>query len=230
MFSAEDLTGELLDMRFSTVPTRLMKQAFGALPIVCVVREPYAWMTSVWMQDVHEGGSLSLRKFLTSPFSQAANPRFGLVQKAHFAKQIAVWQAEMGRENVLVLPYGLLLHDWDRFIASVYRHFGVDDSFRPPDDRRRVSPTPMALGVQRQANRLIATYHKHGGPIVSERAYTFVRRRLVPRLARILPCCRLTDARRAFDRESRRMLAAANRDLQESVAHDLAAFGYDLDV
>ena len=90
--------------------------------ILIVVREPQAWVKSIYMQYLKTGGTLTFRRFL---LVHGADLRFVLAVD----RLKAAWASRYGGDRVHILPFELFRDDPSHFFAELHARTGIP---RPP--------------------------------------------------------------------------------------------------
>lgn len=118
VMSHERLSGTPHSSGFdSSIIARRIKNIFPYAKILIVIREQSSWILSNYFQYLSAGGTHSLYKYLNTKYD-GRRPGFS---PAHieYHRPILDYQAKFGKQNVLVLPYELLVFDRTLFIKKI---------------------------------------------------------------------------------------------------------------
>lgn len=229
VFSHETLTGHMGTGRDARLAADLTIRAFGEFRAFVILREPYAYIYSVWNQYIQEGGVLSFEQFLMNPSTPLWNKtleRSRVWRAAQNAELVLYWQRLLGKENLLVLCLEDLVREKDRFWQRLYEFIGVDDSFVPPPTAARTGYTLPALRIKRLLNHLVQTHHNPSG-LLPRRVHDRIRG-FGGKYGPLLKSKRKLDARRYASEAIRSELREDNRKLAEILGRDLAELGYEV--
>jgi len=229
IFSHESLTGHMATGRDARLIADLTVRAFGPIKAFMIVREPYAYVYSVWNQYVQEGGVLSFEDYLTNPSSPTWNrtAQTSMVWRtAMNTDLILYWRGLLGVENLLVLLLEDLLRDSAGFWKPLFDFLGVDSAFVPPATSERVGYSLPLLKVKRRLNRFMQTQHNPSG-LLSSRVHLAVRG-LGRKYAPFVRSRGRLDARIHAPSAVPGAVRDDNRRLSELLQRDLGELGYEL--
>lgn len=103
-----------------------LAKSFPDAKILIIFREQSHWIKSFYQQYVADGGSLKLREFLTNPQPQIYKlPAFEL-DYLNYHQLVTLYHTHFGPENVLALPFELMVEEFDAFAARLNSFFGFD--------------------------------------------------------------------------------------------------------
>jgi hypothetical protein len=125
VFSAERLSGHPYSGGFDSqmIADRLL-QIFPKGKVLIVIREQKSIIRSAYIQYIKRGGAATLKTFLDRANLIGAVPLFSLdFYKYH--RLISYYHQLYGQENVLVLPYELLVADRKQFVGEVQAFCGL---------------------------------------------------------------------------------------------------------
>jgi hypothetical protein len=162
--SHERLAGSAISGGFDSgiIAERLLK-LFPRAKILIVIREQVSHILSTYKEYVNQGGTCSLKKFLFPPKGRAL-PLFSFAFY-EFHKLIEHYHSLWGRENILVLPFELLVQRPLDFYNSIATFVGAMNVSSIPCDRVRISKDSLAVSVERRLNRLF--YRSNVNPSAS---------------------------------------------------------------
>ncbi|WP_353777694.1 sulfotransferase domain-containing protein [Winogradskyella sp. 3972H.M.0a.05] len=125
VMSHERLSGYPSSSAFdASIIARRIHKIFPNGKILIMIREQQSWLLSNYFQYLKEGGTLSLKKYLHTSYDGRI-PGFSLnYLKYHHI--IEGYQNRFGKDNVLVLPYELLIRDKDLFTKSLGEFVNAD--------------------------------------------------------------------------------------------------------
>lgn len=211
--------------------------AFPKAKILMVIREQRSMIYSMYLQSISDGGTVSLRRFLSPP-----EP--GLMRKPGFRfdfynydRMIRAYHELFGAENVLILPFETLRRDPQAEARKIVAHIGGDpnaDVFEPAALSGVVNKgRPLAFQeIRRRLNILLRNQLSENGLITVPVTY-------VEKVVRAsLPAA---EVLRPFDRVLKSRMqsiiadacgdrfAQSNRATQQLTGLDLAGLGYVVD-
>jgi hypothetical protein len=132
------------------------KALTGKTKVLLVVREPAAWILSIYNQAIKQGGTDSFRQFVRREQDY-------LQQSLNFRELFLTWKQHYGSANILILPLELLRDKPERFFTELSRFSGLG---RSPDIPREqtINPSlkPGHLDVMRQFNKWVELFRQHG--------------------------------------------------------------------
>ncbi|WP_262690394.1 sulfotransferase [Kordiimonas aestuarii] len=122
--------------------------------VLIVVREPHAWIKSVYMQYVKTGGTLTYRRFLLV---------HGVDLRAMLSvdRLKAIWGNRYGSHRVHILPFELFRDAPARFFDELHSRIGVPKPPAAAADMAahlNVSLSPREGEFLRQTNKLMALF------------------------------------------------------------------------
>ena len=228
VFSHESLTGHMATGRDARLIADLTLRAFGKIKAFIIVREPYAYIYSVWNQYIQEGGVLTFKQYLTDPSSPTWNrtlERSRVWRAATNVDLINYWQTLLGKQNLLVLCLEDLIRNRERFWAKLYGFIGVDSTFVPPPASERAGYSLPLLGIKRVLNRYVRTHHNPSG-LLSSDVHDEVRG-LGRKYAPLITSKRKLDPRVFATNMIKDEIRADNKRLSEILDRDLTELGYE---
>ncbi|MCK0143088.1 sulfotransferase [Aliiroseovarius sp. F20344] len=226
VMSHERLTGYPASGGFDReiIAARLAK-AFPDAKILVLFREQSRWIKSFYQQYVADGGGLTLKEFLTNPQPQIYKlPAFEL-DYLNYHKLVSLYHNNFGAENVLALPYELMVQDFDSFTTRLNAFFGFDLQLENEVTNR--SRPLMPLLFMRFVNGTIGNTQLSPGGFVPL-GYL----KLATKLLGKIPGARSMDKRIStrFDRLIEEKIEGyydeSNGDLEALIGMDLKPFGY----
>jgi hypothetical protein len=214
------------------IADRLTRTFPEARCLICI-REQRSMIAAVHRQYLEDGGYLSLRRFLHPPdpernFERVPGFRFEFYE---YDRLIRHWQAALGPERVLVLPFELLRRDGQAFVDRISDFCGTP----PYDYRHERSINPRRTHLYFMIKRLVNLFLTRNqlcdlSPInVPYLREGFIL--LAPTIDLFCPgpVNRLLDRRlaRAVAREVGSRYGASNRETSRLIGIDLSDFGYE---
>lgn len=132
------------------IAQRLSEVLPDARILIVVRRQPDA-ILSTYKQFVRRGGTLSPRQYLEPDASHFRYRRF---RTGHweYDRLVSLYRRLFGEERVRVLPFELLRHDQDAFLAEIARFCGVPGLHASSDEGENRSISALATAVQRRLN------------------------------------------------------------------------------
>lgn len=211
----------------------LLKDAFPEAKILIVVREQKSAIKSIYKYLVNgwQGRlSASIGQFLDqTAFEQEQNAV--LFDPAHLEYHafVACYRERFGPQNVLVIPYELLLRDEASFVNAICAHVGVAPAGRlGSKGRTNQSPSALACEIVRPFKRVLSSPNRPGMQSGLERKVS----RFASRLAARLPASLASAAERRLERGIEQAVAGrygqSNARLQQITGLDLEALGYEV--
>ncbi len=142
--------------RFQQHAAVAMKALIPKSKVLIVVREPAAWILSIYNQAVKEGGSDTFRQFLN-------RERDYVLQSLNMRDLFVTWRQHYGNGNILILPLELLRDRLDTFHAELSRFSGIPRSPEiTPEQTINPSLKHGHLDVMRQFNKWVELFRRHG--------------------------------------------------------------------
>lgn len=148
--SNENLSGHMLTGERATLLADRLQAVFGEIKIILVLRHPVDYVRSAYVQYVKLGGTMSLKQLLTD----ATIPGKALPNKLDFQALIKMYQTRFGCENVLVLPYELLVENVEDFLSRLWGFLGVTPAGMPDTTTKNPSVSQLGLSLMRLGNKL----------------------------------------------------------------------------
>lgn len=127
--------------------------AFPGARVLVAIREQTDVILSIYKQYLAWGGAASLEQFLTPPPGINRMPVFRYAFY-EYHRLISHYHGLFGAENVLVLPYELLLASPGDFLGRIGAFVGTSVVV-PERERDNVSLSALSLALKRRANRLL---------------------------------------------------------------------------
>ena len=230
VLSSERLSGE---PHFGGYDSELIADRLAAVfpdaRILVVVREQTSMFLSIYKEYIRRGGAASLRQYLSAPSDGYWLPQFRF-EFLEYHRLIRYYQDLFGAENVMVLPYELLLTQPGTFLGQIGEFVRIQ-IVQPQIRSVNVSLSAFTLGLKRHLNRYLVL----DGPVNPAPPFDFpASNALLERL------CRLLDTKlpvAVHDRHEHRWRRHAAREVGSRYAQsnavtsgltglDLRAFGY----
>ena len=150
--SNESLSGNMFTGQNAIQAADRMKVALGRIKIILIVRHPLGYIRSVYAQYVKQGGALRLKSLLTDPNV----PGREIYKKLRYKALIEYYYTCFGIQNVLVLPYELLLDDLEAYLRRITDFLELDpfpkDIVEQNQRLYNVGFSPLSLEMMRFAN------------------------------------------------------------------------------
>ena len=137
VLSCPMLCGETLTGKGSRQSMELIKELFGNIKILLIIRNRESWFRSMWNLHVQLGETLSLKQYtLRYPkrLSHASNRQM----INHLYKLFS-------RDNVKVMQYEDMIVNFNSFMSEIYEFIGVDSTFQPENKRFRKSYNNLTI-------------------------------------------------------------------------------------
>ncbi len=113
--SNEQLSGHLFDGDACSVIAPRLRNLFGQIKIILVLRHPISFLRSGYIQHVKSGGcTQSFERFLSG-----IRRRYSISRRIDFNRLINEYAEVFGREKMLVLPYEFLRDDEEEFLKTI---------------------------------------------------------------------------------------------------------------
>jgi len=129
-----------------------LKKTFGNARILMVLRNQRSMIASLYFQYVVEGGVLSFSRFIEKSLNDSA---FFKLEQLQYDRLIDCYQSVFGKQNILILPYEMMVVDMSLFLAKIESFCGVE-AFRPENKRVNSScHTKAGFVVHRFLNLVI---------------------------------------------------------------------------
>lgn len=205
---------------------RIATVAPGARLVLVTRRQPDA-IVSTYKQYVHRGGVLALGPYLEGDPAWFRVPRF---RAGHweFDRIVARHRAALGPDRTLVLPYERLVAEPAGFLDELARFAGAAPRPVPAESPIRISPSALALALQRPLNRFLMRDDVNPtAPFRWGRLPDLIER-LDARLLRRRSGGRDRDLRERVERFCAGRFEESNARLAELTGLDLARWGYAL--
>lgn len=174
VFSQESLSGD----SFTGVDARaILDRLASDLPgvrLLIILREQHSYIASVYNAYIMEGGTLSIRDFLTFTHSPAVNRtntplpgqqpgRNSIFSKLQYDRYVSYAFELFGRDNVKVMFLENLQRNRQGFLSDLYDFLGVDPSFNPPAQAANTSFKPPWFNLMRFGSQFCMTQHNPSG-------------------------------------------------------------------
>lgn len=201
--------------------------------ILIVIREQRSMMLSVYKQEVTNSATTTIaRMWREYTPAERRRPTPGLDVFA-YDRLIAYYQKLFGAENVLVLPYELLVRDDVAFASKIFSFVGLAARTDLPKNRPNAATPGFLIAALRTTNKVLRSFgiaSPYGGPIGREE----IRGRRIRTIRRLGPKIPAALSR-PFDRRMKEAIeavaagrfAASNQRTTELTGLDLAAYGYE---
>lgn len=141
-----------------------IKDVFGNVKIIYVIREQISMLGSIYSQYVKIGGTRSFEDWFLDPLECK-----GIIDRLKYDKNIQMYYDIFGRENVLVLLFEELREDKKEFLEKIYSFIGCKDiNFIPKESEKAVntSLTTHGAAVARFLHRFVRNYYHNLGNTV----------------------------------------------------------------
>ena len=183
VFSQESLSGDSFNgLGARDILDRLARDLPG-VKLLIILREQHTYIASVYNAYIMEGGTLSIRDFLTVKDSPAVNRsltplpghhrgRNSIYDKLQYDRYVSYAQNLFGRDKVKVMFLENLQRDRRGFLSELYIFLGVDPDFDPPARAANTSFKPPWFNLMRLGSRFCITQHNFSGLF----SYTMYRR------------------------------------------------------
>ncbi|AVR43846.1 hypothetical protein C7S20_00355 [Christiangramia fulva] len=152
--SFENLVGPYFQgsIMIDEIPYRLKKIFGDETRILISIRRQDELLKSLWIQYVHQGGTINFKNFITNPIS--GNNRIDL-NAYNYLETYNRYVKVFGKENVKVLPYEFLNYEREKFIKILKDYFQTEDfNFNNRDIRNR-SMSGYQIKLLRFFNRFL---------------------------------------------------------------------------
>jgi hypothetical protein len=181
--SCEALSGDMVTGSGCAQAARRLASLFPGLKVLLVLREPRSYVLSVYSQYVKRGGSLPFHAFL----QDKTIPGLGLAAKIDYQSQVLFYNDVFGAENVLVLPYELLVKSNQAFLDAVVPFLQIAPFPALGEWKRNQSLSPRGVELLRLMN------FQGKDPWKSQRFVRMVDARLLSRLRTRKPSLKLPE-------------------------------------
>lgn len=133
-----------------------LHELFPKAKILLIIREQKTAIESVYNQYIQEGGTMSLKAYLSQNWVAPYFHGFNLDQYDYF-KMLNLYKGLFGEENVLCLPYELLNEQASSFVDHLNTFLEVSIDFKSLDISKKVnrSPSHSYLWFKRQLGKVI---------------------------------------------------------------------------
>ena len=145
--SDENLSGHMWSGAGSVTIADRLAALWPRTRILIVLRDPIDYIMSAFDEQCRLGGAAPLRQVLTDRSAPGAS----ILRRIDFSHLVAAYTDRFPVEDVLVLPYEMLLREPARFVALVQHHCGVTTTFAP---EHAITWNPRSPSLVRQARRL----------------------------------------------------------------------------
>lgn len=209
-----------------------LAQTFPESRVLIIIREQVSLIRSIYSQSITDGGDLSLSRFLQSPEPKLGRSPGFRKEVYEFDRLISHYTQLFGEENVLVLPFEMMVQDLADFLHRISKFAAREIPSSVPfvvSNQRR--PVTMQY-VQRWGNRFFSNNELSRGAVIDiprfqkrfaalERAFRLVTPKGVDeRLHR--------KANSAIKRWVGDAYASSNRTTSSLIGIDLEKYGYNL--
>jgi hypothetical protein len=135
-----------------TIADRLAT-VFPDARVLVVIREQGGMLVSLYKQYLKRGGAASFRQYVRAPPGADRAPRFRF-DFLEYHRLINHYRNLFGAENVLVLPYEILLSRPEAFLEQIGGLLGVP-AIKAELRWANTSPSALSLSLKRYANRWV---------------------------------------------------------------------------
>jgi len=219
----------------STSTARRLRDIFGEAKILIVIREQIEAIHSNYLQYIKDGGCCTLEQFLTSPRHLRARTPVFSSSFFCYERLASYYRDIFGKENVLLLPYEMLVTEPFKYIQDIASHINttIDDI--------KLKSLPVSKKENQRISLsfplLVRNAHRHFGsnlthsptinfPLLSE---------LVMAIERRIARTRIFSSSTRFNRDRLLIKLAvgdtfksSNQKLSEMCRLDLGKWGYSI--
>jgi hypothetical protein len=208
------ISNEAYSGKDSAALAERLHRLFSPTKIILILRHPVDFIRSMYQQYVMQGGTQRLNTLL----NDVNIPGQAITHKVNYAALVGLYQGLFGADNVLVLPFELLVRDQSDFLRRLWDFTQVRplDPALLPLSRKHESVSRAALWMQRFCNRRGMSWRHTRGRI---RRFD---ERIIRKLVR-LPFRLNYETLCSFKPELRDVLVAENYRIWTG---DLARFNY----
>jgi hypothetical protein len=160
-----------------------LAETFPKGRVLVVIREQRSMILSTYAQYVREGGTWPLEQFMKPPVTKSMRIPWFDFRHFEYHYLIAYYRRLFGENNVLALTFEQFRADPAAFVSEIARFGG-----RPLTDevlgslslreKSNPSPSPVAVELRRQVNRLAWAADLNPSPVFTARAIALPMRRL----------------------------------------------------
>jgi len=138
--------------------------------ILLVIRRQDSWLESSYKQCLRHGFFVSVEHFLARRNGQFIDGRFPVGSRVQidprqldYGKFVKTYAGLFGCENLLVVPYELLVAEPQTFLAKVYEFIGTEGAYITHGTNRNTGYSKFAGTLARLLNRFfVSEYHTSG--------------------------------------------------------------------
>lgn len=211
--------------------------SFPEARILVVIREQRDMLLSLYKTYVRMGGPATLEQYVLSSREVADRAALFRFDYLEYHRLVGHYQGLFGPDNVLVLPYELLVAAPRRFLVRVARFSGspVEAKWAAAQVRAasvNVSPSPAAIRLRRHLNKWYVRGLYNPSPILPVSTHAGPARALDARIDRAVPKrFRLSGTSRWLrfvEQATEGRYEKSNAATQRLTGLDLGRFGYRL--
>lgn len=244
VLSYERLSGRMHTGEGGRLTLEACQEMFDRPKVLLILRNPYRLAYSLWNQYVQEGGTLSLKDYLSTAGPPTYNSYAGVIgmrdgtgvrpgslfSRLLYDRLAAYLHDTFGPERVLILFVEDMGRDFDAFIESIYTFIGVDPTFRPENVRLRGGYSHGLANLLRLINVFSdGNYNQFPWrPIPFATRNRRIRRVLNAVNRRYVRRKRSPDVRPYIPGNVREEIRRSNAALGERIGRDLAELGIDV--
>jgi hypothetical protein len=161
--SRESLSGNFLSGEHARRIAERLRDVFGPVKVLLVIREQLSMLTSTYSQYVKMGGTLALRDFVFDPIVSK-----DLLRRLQYENQLQAYYEIFGEDQVMVKLYDELQRDNGEFLRNVFAFAGCENIHFQPEVTGVINPslTSSGLMVQRWLNRFTRTHFNPGANLI----------------------------------------------------------------
>ena len=233
VMSHERLSGNPHSAGFdSSIIARRIKNAFPDAKILIVIREQSSWILSNYFQYLSIGGTHSLDKYLNTKYD-GKRPGFS-PSHIEYHRHILDYQTKFGKENVLVLPYELLIFDKTIFIKKIEAFVGKSILIDDIDFGKKynLKKNQYLTYKFRPLNRFIHSSSVNNNSSLNSRFSSILVTKLIKLIGSFIPNGFNLSFKRKLSEKimkwSHNRYDHSNRITQENIEIDLGKFGYSV--
>ncbi|MEL7147575.1 MAG: sulfotransferase [Bacteroidota bacterium] len=206
-----------------------LHELFPDAKILLIIREQKAAIASVYGQYIREGGTMSLKNYLTQNWVAPYFHGFNLEQY-DYAKMLELYGDLFGPENVLCLPYEMLYAKTEDFFSrfNEFLHVSVDTQKLAVSKKVNRSPSHGHLWMKKHLGKLINNRRS----VSNQNALLYTRQ-----IVRLWPLLQLPGfVDRKIEKDKARVIDAfvgdtfkqSNASVEKSLGLALKPLGYQL--